>query len=1036
MKVRVWALVWIFIAALHVGAFAVEERHELKGKVTGFLKKDGSPYLVTETIVVPKGAALLIEAGVELKFLPGTGIDVRGGSFAVSGERNEPVTFTSAEEGMFWNGISITGANSSEAQFLNVKNARYGFAVESGSLDLWNVNINTSTYSDGVGVYVKNGDVSVHWGQFQGLVMGAWAAKNAKLVLENCGLSMNQFAVTASEKSNVEIQNSILSRNHFALYDFGNNSINIRKSLIKDNEVGILARDMPTDAMKAALSNNKVNLQNGVKAHLNELANEPENPYADAAAYTAKNSNVLQKDSWSVSGSVGLDLGYHYVQMRHNHEGEPYISGNDTVDVDDRYINYFQVPGFFANWNANVVMESPTGQTFEVATDFSSDEWNRFKVHSVQAVYTDDLQRIALGDVYVSAGDIYLNGINAFGGSYDLSLFKNAANNPLFEGSAFAGEIHAPKHLGDKNDDIYQDYIDDGEAEAQQVFVGGKVRWNMHRRFNGTLGFLGSRSFLEDPILRDGMSENTNTANPLISSHTFFADGNWLSFPGDIKLNGQVAVGAADTTNSAAIHAVNQVFAEAGLDASNFSLLNRLMKNPSSVGSMSMEQLESIFGENSMKTASEMRAELRELLAEAAEVAKNYKTRDERPSHADFWNYKNWAVAGSYEWSNANTFIEGYFRYVGRGYYSIGSPDLLQNTRKYGGNFRQKISDFWKFSFGYELNVEHAADEGTGYNIFGLGEGTHWGLTGMDDDWQKEHELDANRSLYIHDAYIGNEFKINEKVSLALKYSVDYRTRSTAQRLYATYAANSGIYEDAWFKVRSGKSTLDVISENDTLKVDSARWAKYYELSDEDFLASQFEENLLKHTVELNAVFKLPKNVLRLGGVWVYRTDLSKFGNDDLLDGFDFSNETFGILGYYFHGGDFFEQRYPISLTTNLDGFRNMIAVTPRYKIYNRDEMSELEWSVADNMTIPMMDNFMELSLAGGVRQNFLFREVDGENDDEMELDVSGSASLRIHHTSSLYTDWTVGTVMNYRPDNRADEYKDLYLIASLNYSF
>ena len=53
-----------------------------------------------------------------------------------------------------------------------------------------------------------------------------------------------------------------------------------------------------------------------------------------------------------------------------------------------------------------------------------------------------------------------------------------------------------------------------------------------------------------------------------------------------------------------------------------------------------------------------------------------------------------------------------------------------------------------------------------------------------------------------------------------------------------------------------------------------------------------------------------------------------------------------------------------------------------------------------------------------------------------MELDVDGSAKLRVYHTPSLYSDWTVGAIFNYRPDNRADQYKDFYMIAALNYEF
>ena len=74
-------------------------------------------------------------------------------------------------------------------------------------------------------------------------------------------------------------------------------------------------------------------------------------------------------------------------------------------------------------------------------------------------------------------------------------------------------------------------------------------------------------------------------------------------------------------------------------------------------------------------------------------------------------------------------------------------------------------------------------------------------------------------------------------------------------------------------------------------------------------------------------------------------------------------------------------------------------------------------------------------------KENYLFAadiqyEIDDVDYDELEIDVDGSASLRVYHTPALYSDWTVGSVFNYRPDNKADQYKDFYVTAALNYDF
>lgn len=1033
MMFRALTLITLFTAALHVGAFAVES--ELGGVFSGYLKKEKSPYLVKETLVVPEGKALLVEPGVVLHFAEGAGLDVRGGSLAVVGEVNNPVLFTSAEENRTWNGISITGVKRSEVQYLRVRNAEFGFAVESGALELRDVVIDKAQRA---AVFARNGSVDVQWSKIQNSKnVGVWATQSAEVNLDGTNLSGNRIAVVAMDGSALQMQRSKLQDNEVAILDFGDNRLSQRNTLIEGNGTGVVSRDLPSEEIRRALSKNKAAVDQNLAEYESSLGDEPRNPYADGMKLYAMFNDVNEDNSWKISGNLGLDLGYHKVLTKHNHSGEDYVFGSDTIKTGERYKNYFQVPGLFANWSASMMMESPTGQVIEFTADFSNDSWDKFKVHTLQASYTDEMQRLILGDFAINAGAIYLEGVNAFGGMYELGLFKNAANEPLFVGTIFGGEVRAPKVVGDRNFDVYNEYIEDGDAEAQNMVAGGRVRWNMHRRFNGTLGFIGSKDYLSDPILRDGQSENVNTVNPLVTSRNFFADGNWLVFPGDIKLNGQVAFGAADTANLAKIRAVNQVFSGAGLDASNYSLLNKLMKNPKDVNRLTLEQLESIFGASSSLTPSEMRAELRNLLDSASRVAKTYKVENHKPSNSDFWDYNHLAVAGSYEWSNENTFIEGFLKYVGREYYSAGSPDQVQNARMVGGNLRQNIFDFWKLRFGYMMNVENAANESTGYNIFGMGEGTKWGLfSGADEDWLEEHDQDENRTLYIHDAYLGNDFKLNDKIDLSIQYSVNYRTRSTAQRLYANYMASSGVFDDDWFKARKGAPTLDLIENGDTTQIDSARWAKYYSLSNQDYLASQFDEKLLKHTVQVGATFKLPKNVLKLGWVLNVRRDYSEFVQDSLIRDLDLSNETFGILGYYFHGSDFTENRFPVSLTTSIGEFKNTLSATPRYKSYVRNNMTELEWILNESMKVPMMDQLLELSLNGGLRQNWLDYEVDDEKYSESELDIDGAATLRINHSNNLYTEWTFGSVFNYRPDSRADQYKDIYGIASLNYSF
>ena len=1014
---------------------SVFARTEIKGVYWGFLKAEESPYLVTETLVVPEGRALLVEAGTVLEFVSGAGLDIQGGSFAVDGDAQKPVVMQPAPGYASWNGISITGQHGAEMQYTEIRNAEIAVAIENGVLELKNSTIENSLQ---IGLYARSSSVNVQWGKFK-LNKGAsvWASNDADLELNSCEMFNNHIGVLAGQKSRVSMSNSKIAHNEYGFVDMERNSIHQLRSQVEQNRVGLVADDVPADNLKKIAQRNQKNMQQGVSAVTNSLPEEPRNPVAEIfRAAPAKKVADDGEVHWNRSGKVEAIAGYHHVWTRTNRTGANYIVGTDTVAPMDDYINYFQIPGPFGEFNAYMLMESTDGKSFELSANLAANTWNHFDPQNVLAVYSDRLQRFAVGDVFLSGGNIYMAGVNVFGGSLDLNLFHNGNGDPLFVVSAFGGEVQKPKLLGDRNDDIYKDYIEDGEVEPQKLLVGGKVRWNMHRRFNGTLGFVGSKDFLDDPLLRDGSRKDVNTSSPIMSSKTFFADGNWLLFPGDIELNGQVAIGAADTANATLQRAINEVFVDAGLDASNLSRIRRLMNNPTLVDFMSYEELEEFFGDNTMKTKSELQRKLKSLLAQAKALKNRYSAEDESSTDLKNWDGQNLAFTGSLHWNLGKTTIFGYVRYVGADYYSAGSPDLLQNSREVYGSLDRKIFDFWMLNFNYKINVENAS-HGEAYNVFGLAEGEKMGLIpGADEKWLAKHEQDEDRTLYEHELNFNNDFKVNKFWELSVGYNMNYRTRSTNQRLFGDYSSESGVFDDSWFEAYDGRSTVDVVRGDDTLKIDSVRWAQYYALRNQPYLATEFNERIIRNTFKLGFKFNLPKNTLKVGGVWTLRRDMSKFEQDELLDEFDFSDETYGLLGYYFHGGDYFEQRYPVSLTTTVGGFRNMFSVTPRYKIFNRDDMTDFEWNVADNMTIPLSKDFLDLLLSASFRQEFQKRDEEGKRISESEMDVSGSGTLRFTHTGNLTSEWTIGAYCAYRPDYKADEYKDLFGTVSLSYSF
>lgn len=750
----------------------------------------------------------------------------------------------------------------------------------------------------------------------------------------------------------------------------------------------------------------------------------------------ADSTGVKFGSSWTMNGSVNAEFGYHSVVTAENETNEIYENGKDLIAPGEKYRNYFQVPGLYGAYNAFLQIQSESGQKIELTMDVSHDSWNLYDLKYLQVSYEDRLQKLILGDFNASGGDLYLSGVDVFGASYDFYLNMDwAQRNPLFVFTAFGGETVAPKLPGEKDPDQYNMYIGLDEVVAQKMVVGGKILFNATKNFDATIGFIGSKDYLEDPFFRSGTSDNVNLSNPMFSSKTIFGEVNGKVLGGRGKYNLQIGFGGADTVNVVAHRAVNAVFEESGLDVSRFAQLRRLMNNSSLVRSMNREELELIFGDNTGMTLDDMRNELMRILELAQNALKAHNDKnDDDPTE---WTAQNLALSGSYNWKNKSTMIDAYFRFVGRNYYSAGSADLLQNSRLLGAKLDQKIKDFWRLNFGYELNIENASGSGDAYNVFGFAEGSKLGLLpGADDDWLEKHEQDASRTLYDHNFDLKNTFRVRDSIEIMARYALNYRTRSTPQRLHGNYFASSGIYSDSWFEKQKDKPTIDVETDDGTIQIDSARWAKYAALQSEPYLATQFEERLLKHTFELIATVRFPKNVLKVGGVWTYRTDMSKFNQDDLLKGFDFSDETYGILGYYFHGGDYLDARYPISLTTTLDRVRNTVAITPRFRVYNRDDVSEFEWNLLDNASIQLKPNYLDLMLHGNIRQNFMSRKEDGKNVDEMEMDLDLSAGLKFQLTEMLGIEFNVGAFFNYRPDNASDDYRDIYGMISMSYDF
>ena len=1021
---------------------------EISGNIHGFLKTDKSPYLVTGNLTVAPNTSLIIEPGVVLYFKTGTGLYVNKGQLVIAGSNTSPVQMRSAfdrPKSGDWKGVFITGEERAEIRHLQISDAEAAIAVENGSMDLQNSSVENASVR---GVFARNSIIKVSDCAFSGNRVGVHVSNYADGTIERSKFVKNGLAVLNSKLANATISSSEISENELGVLSMDNSLITLSNTKIEKNDVGISSAEVLPPEIIENVKSNKLDMNNEAVAAASVLPPNPEIPgveqrpvretdkIADIVSERAAAADTTAK-RWTVIGNAMLGGTFHLVTTSKNETDENFISGKDTIAPGEKYKNIFQVPGLAGRASAYLYMQSPDGKTIEFNTDLTVDSWNHFSPNPVSLRYMDNYNNVALGDFQLVGGETYMANLPVFGANYTVSLLKNNANQPLFQLNGFFGEARRSLVEGARHPNIYNDYIEDGELQAQRLASGGFIKWAPVRRFDAKFGLVYATDELEDPLLRDGASGNWTTSDPIQKSLTLYADGNWLFFPGDIELNGQIAVGRADTADVIRQRAINKVFSEAGISPVSYSFLRKLMRNPSKIDQLSEDELYSIFGDNTTMRKGQMIEKLKTLIEKAKLVqTEEEEDRDDGRVLGLNWGSQNFAIGASLNWNIYKTSINGHLKYVGEEFYSAGSPDQLSDTREFGGRIEQEIFPFWNLGFEYQINVENAAkDDKT--NIFGLGEGSEWGLFADDESsWFDKHELDSDRAKYIHNIGLDNKFKITKNLDVTTAYNFEYKNQYRPFQLHGNYILEDGIYRDNWFSTRKGRDSTAIGDGDDTTYVDAERWAEYMGLASEPWLASRFQERLFKHTWNIGASVRALNSVFKVNGRWTYRTDGSVFERDSLIEDMELSNTTWDKLGYFFGGSNYFEQSYPVSVTTTLSMLQNRFAVTPRFKSYNRDDMSEFEIIVEDEFEMPFKNRFFVLTVNASFRYMNTEWEEEGEDFDETEVDILSNANLRVNHNKKFYTEWILGNALYIRPDSPSNEYNDFYVGVNAHYVF